>query len=310
MTKWVLTICIFAFLSISWLPAPLCRAGNDDGQAPVRNAVTEAATGLVRVGDIDVSYRVKGEGFPIILITGYSATMDIWDPLTIEVLSARYKVIIFDNRGIGKTTASDKPFTIELFAEDTRGLMDALKIKKAHLLGWSMGTFIATELALRYPEKVDKLILYAGNCDWTGSDVVEARPEVLAALMDLSGSRQERSGRLVSILYPGKWLDDHPDFLQKLPRAKEQPLRETLERQGNALASWKGTCKRIGTLSSPTLIITGTEDVVIPPANSLRMAAKIPGSWLIRMPGGHSAMHQYPETFSRCLRTFLDGEKE
>ena len=295
---------ILILLLLFCLAAPATRAGAADAPAPVRNRAAEAVTRSVRVGDIEMSYRVMGGGFPLILITGYSATMDLWDTRVIGALAAHYKVIIFDNRGMGKTSASDKPFTIELFMEDTRGLMDTLKIKKAHILGWSMGTFIATELALKYPERVERLILYAGNCDWTGPDVVEARPEVLAALMDLTGSREERSGRLVSILYPKKWLDGHPDFLQKLPRVKEQPLRETLERQGDALVAWKGTCKRIDTFSQKTLIITGTEDVVIPPANSLRMAAKIAGSWLIRLPGGHSAMYQYPETFSRCLSPF------
>ncbi len=263
----------------------------------------------IRVGEIDISYRIIGDGHPLVLITGYSATMDMWDPLVISELSSRYKLILFDNRGMGKTTATDKPFTIELFAQDTIGLLDALRIPKAHVLGWSMGTFIATELALRYPGRINKLILYAGNCGWNNKDAVKARPEVSAALMDLSGTKEERSKRLVNILFPKKWLDDHPDFLKNLPRPQESPSRTSVERQGQAINNWLGACARLDTVTQPTLLIAGLEDVVIPPANSLMMASRIPNSWLIRIPGGHSNMYQYPETFSRCLLTFLEPEK-
>ncbi len=279
--------------------------------APPPAATDQApATQTVRVGDIDVSYRVVGSGFPIVLIPGYSATMDMWDPLMIKRLSSRFKVILFDNRGIGRTTSSTKPFTIELFAEDTRGLMDALKIRKAHILGWSMGTFIATEMALRYPDRVEKLVLYAGNCAWSGNGTVKPRPEVSKDLMDLSGTPEERSKRLISILFPEKWLLDHPDFLKSLPGPAIPVSRETSEAQGRAIDAWTGTCGRLASLAKPTLVITGTEDVIIPPANSLRMASKIPGSWLIRIPGGHANMYQFPGTFSQCLLTFLEAEQE
>jgi pimeloyl-ACP methyl ester carboxylesterase len=276
-------------------------------------AVTDAgsiATQSVRVHDIDMSYRVMGEGHPLLLITGYGATMDLWDPVMLRELSLRYKVVMFDNRGIGKTTASDKPFTIGLFAEDTIGFMDALKIGKAYILGWSMGAFIATELALKYPERVGKLILYAGNCGWKGKEVVQASPEVASALMDLSGTQEERGKRLINILFPTKWLDSHPEFLKNLPGPKEPPSRIIIEKQGQAINAWPGTCDRLDKITHPTLFITGTEDVIIPPVNSLLMASRVRGSWVIRLPGGHSNMYQYPETFSRCLLTFLEAEQE
>ena len=235
--------------------------------------------------------------------------MDMWDPLVIKELSSRYKVILFDNRGMAKTTASEKPFTIELFAEDTLGLMDVLKIRKAHVMGWSMGTFIATELTLGHPDRVAKLILYAGNCGWTGGDIVAADPQVARDLMDLSGTPEDRSRRLISILFPKKWLEDHPGFLNGLPAPEVAPSRQSVERQGEAIRRWAGACKSLPKIAHPTLVITGTEDVVIPPANSLLMATRIPGSWLIRMAGGHSTIYQYPRDFSRYLLTFLEEER-
>lgn len=265
-------------------------------------------THTIRVGDIDIAYRTTGKGQPLVLITGYSATMDLWDPVIIRKLSLHYKVIMFDNRGIGKTTASEKPFTIGLFAEDTIGLMNALKIEKAHIFGWSMGTFIATEIALKYPEKVSKLILYAGNCNWKGKDVVQTNPEVESALFDLSGTAEDRGKRLIGILYPKKWLDDHPGFIGTLPKSEGQLSQASIEGQRMAITSWEGICGRLEKIAHPVLFITGTEDMVIPPANSLLMAKRVRGSWLIRLPGGHSNMYQYPETFSRCLLTFLEAD--
>lgn len=277
---------------------------------PAGASSSPAISQSVRACDISMGYTVIGEGHPLVLITGYSATMDMWDPLLIKELSSRYKVILFDNRGMGRTSASARPFSVELFVEDTVGLMDALKIKKAHILGWSMGTFIAMELALKYPDRVDSLVLYAGACGWKGKDVIEASSDVSSALMDLSGSGEDRSKRLINILFPQKWLEDHPDFLQNLPHPKIPPSIENIKRQGRAIDMWAGVCDRLAGISQPALFITGTEDVVIPPANSLLMASRIPSSWLIRLPGGHSNMYQYPATFARCILDFLGAEKE
>ena len=309
MKKYSVPVIALFILCIFSCAAPILWGAGNEAPPPPKTVVTQAPLQTVRVGDIDIGYRVIGDGFPLVLVTGYSATMDMWDPLVIKELSARYKVILFDNRGIATTSASDKPFSIELFAEDTIGLMDALKIRKAHLLGWSMGTFIAEEAALRHPDRVEKLVLYAGNCGWDGPGVVKPSPEVAKDLMDLSGPAEERAKRLISILYPKKWLEDHPDFLKGLPRPQGPVSHDTIERQGRAIGAWKGTCGRLATLTQPVLVITGTEDVIIPPANSLAMASLIPGSWLIRMPGGHANIYQYPKTFSRCLLTFLEAEQ-
>jgi pimeloyl-ACP methyl ester carboxylesterase len=121
----------------------------------------------ITVGDISIAYKQIGKAGakPIILITGGGATMDMWNPLLLAKLtSANYKVIIFENRGVGESTAGTKEFSISQFANDTSGLLDALRISKADVLGWSMGGFIAQQLALTNPDKVDNLILYATSC--------------------------------------------------------------------------------------------------------------------------------------------------
>ena len=125
--------------------------------------ITKSEIKTVPVGDITIAWKEAGSGETLILITGSGSTMDMWDTRMVNQLAQHYRVIAFDNRGMGNSTSSDRDYTIRLFANDTAAFMDALGIKKAHVMGWSMGTFVAQELALGYPEKVDKLILYAGS---------------------------------------------------------------------------------------------------------------------------------------------------
>jgi pimeloyl-ACP methyl ester carboxylesterase len=113
----------------------------------------------VKVDDIQMHYEVKGRGFPLVMIMGMMRTMETWDPRLVEGLSKHFKLVLFDNRGVGRTDICKGDYTIRRFADDTAGLMNALGISKAHVLGISMGGMTAQELALNYPEKVSKLVL-------------------------------------------------------------------------------------------------------------------------------------------------------
>lgn len=259
----------------------------------------------VHVADIDVAYRVFGEGYPLVLIMGYSGTMDLWQPRVLASLARRHRVIIFDNRGMGETPSSEKPFSIEQFADDTAGLLDALGIKQAHVLGWSMGTNIALEFALRYPEKVNKLILYAADCG--GKEAIQPSAEVVQAMTDTSGTEEERGMRMLGILFPEQWLKANPDPGKYLPPVTESSSPENIRRQWDAMMKWAGAYSRLKQIRQRTLLITGADDVSTPPANSLMLAGEIPGARLVQINGaGHGLMYQYPEEFSKTLLLFLE----
>jgi pimeloyl-ACP methyl ester carboxylesterase len=259
----------------------------------------------VPVGDINIFYRVMGQGDPIVLIMGYSSTMDTWDPILLKSLSSKYKVITFDNRGMGNTTAPPGNFSITQFANDTVGLMTALGIEKAHILGWSMGSFVAQELAIRYPERVNKTVLYGGDCG--GREAIMPSPEVLNDLSNTSGSPEERGMRLFNLLFPKDWLSKQPPFYEWFPIPKETSQPENIERQMQAIATWPGTCDRLGSIKSSTLVITGTEDVLTPPENAFILAQRINGSWLVRFEGaGHGLMYQYPDRFAKIVEDFIE----
>ena len=103
--------------------------------------------------------------------------MDHWSSSVLQDLSSNHTVIIFDNRGVGNTTLGTKPFSIQQFTNDTVGLLDALKIQKADVLRFSMGSFVAQGLTLMHPEKVNRLILYAASCG--GQEGIPQSPQVV-----------------------------------------------------------------------------------------------------------------------------------
>ncbi|MFH1199128.1 MAG: alpha/beta hydrolase [Candidatus Omnitrophota bacterium] len=262
-------------------------------------------TQLVKVDDCTLGYKTFGQGYPLVMITGYSATMDMWDARVLSKLARRYKVIIFDNRGMGASTASNKEFSIKLFADDTAGLFKALNIKQANVLGYSMGASIALEFTLKYPEMANKLILYAGNCG--GKEPVSPTPENMQKLIDTSGTPEERGKRLLRLLLPEQWLKDNPDPAKYLPKITETSSMVIIDRQTKALTTWEGCYSRLPDIIQPVLLITGTEDVVTPAENSLILANRIPLAWLAQIKGGgHGLMYQSPRKFSKVILAFLE----
>ena len=107
----------------------------------------------IKVGDMKVGYKEFGKGDPLVMIMGYGSTMNFWEQSLIVDLAKNFRVIIFDNRGINATSVGTKELTLDQFASDTAGLLDALNIKKANILGWSMGSLIAQIIAIKNPEK-------------------------------------------------------------------------------------------------------------------------------------------------------------
>jgi pimeloyl-ACP methyl ester carboxylesterase len=302
------SIALFTLVTIVTLPSyniDIYRVNAFNQENQTLNLHT-IETRKVHVGDIDMAYKVFGNGSPILLINGFSAPLDFWDPLLLEKLASNHTVITFDNRGIGNTTSGNKQFSITQFAEDTSGLMDALKIKKADLMGWSMGGMIAQEVALSNPEKVGKLIIYASICG--GNQSVAPSPEVLKIFSNQSGSMIERLQRFLPLLFPDEWRENNPDLIRELPKSTEISPIKTLNLQTEAITKWNGTCDRLASITQPTMVLVGTDDVLTVPANSILITERIPGAWLVQIKGGgHAMMMQYPEKFTNVVTIFLES---
>jgi pimeloyl-ACP methyl ester carboxylesterase len=298
----ILTV-LLALAGCTGAPA---RPGTNGTATPAVPAgdIKRAEIKTVPVGDITMAYKEVGSGEPLILIMGYAGTMDLWDTRFLNKLAKQYHVIVFDNRGMGHSTSSDKEYSIRLFASDTAGLMDALGIKKAHIMGWSMGTFVAQELTLGYPEKVDKLILYAATPG--GKEAEPPSLRVIAALTNTTGTDRERGERLFGVLFPPAWLMQNPDPSNYFPGVTETSPPATILRQDAAIQAWNGTYSRLPAIQQPLLLIAGVQDVIAPPGNSLLIAEQVPQAWLVRIRGGgHGLMYQYPDDLAALVLTFL-----
>jgi pimeloyl-ACP methyl ester carboxylesterase len=274
----------------------------------------------IHVGDIDIAYKTFGKGDPILLISGASSDMNAWEPSTLRNLSSNHTVIVYDSRGVGKTTIGSKPFSVQLLANDTAGLLDALKIQKADVLGYSLGSFVAQQLTVTHPEKVNKLILVASSCGGKGSipkppQFIKLQSEITNKSLNNIPVSQGEINTLVSASYGSGWIRLHPESVKKFPTAQEafsSVSPNTLRGQYNAgigweATNWNGTCDELAKIAKPTLLITGTDDNnYVPHDNSLILAGKIPGAWLIQIKdAGHAVMGQYPDKINRVLQTFL-----
>ena len=281
----------------------------------------------VRVGDIDVAYKMFGKGEPILLFNGASDGMDAWDPSFLTGLSSNHTVIAFDQRGIGNTTTGSKPYTMLQLANDTAGMMDALKIPKADVMGYSLGSFLAQQLTISYPEKVNSLILVASTCG--GKDGIDQPPEfkklqseiVNKTLNNGSISQEEIKSLVTSSLGSG-WVRLHPESLEgfenitSLQQLKPGLPPEIANNQNNVghawtATNWSGACDALAKIAKPTLVIAGTDDnYYVPHGNALILADKIPGAWLVQIKdAGHAVMDQYPDEISKILNTFLSTTK-
>jgi len=260
-----------------------------------------------KVGDIDIGYKKIGVGPPILLITGFSASMNNWPPTLISNLSKHHTVYIFDNRGIGNTTLGYKNFTNDQFTQDTLGLMNALNISKADIIGFSMGGFIAQDIALTNPLKINKLVIYATVCGGPESTPLH---ENLTKITLNSKNATEFYRGLVPLIFPKELIGNNQGVIDNI--AEKFPVNtsmDTIRNQYSAVYSWyyKGVCNQLGKIDIPTLIIVGTKDILTPPVNSLMMTEKIPDSWLIRIQGGgHAVMAQNDSKIATISEAFLN----
>jgi pimeloyl-ACP methyl ester carboxylesterase len=276
----------------------------------------------VQVGDIEIAYKMLGKGDPILLFNGASDVMDGWDPSFPRSLSSNHTVIAFDSRGLGNTTMGSEPYTSQQLANDAAGLLDALNTPKADVLGYSLGSFIAQQFTIMYPDKVNTLTLVGSSCggkDHTPKppEFIKLQSEIVNKSLNNVSISQEEMKELVAASVGSGWLKLHPEVLENIPtdlqQTKPELSPEAMNNQNNVgkewedNPNWSGACDELAKLDKPTLVITGTDDnKYVPYVNSLKIVEKIPGAWLVQIKNaGHAVMDQYPDEIGKILNTFL-----
>ncbi len=268
-----------------------------------------------------------GKGDPIILHNGASENMNAWDPSFLTGLSSNHTVIIFDSRGIGNTTAGTEPYSIKLLGNDTAGLMDALKIQQANVLGYSLGTYITQQFASTHPDKVSSIILIAGTCGGKdhvppSDEFIQLQDGILNKSLNNIPLSQDEMKSLVNASLGSGWIKLHPesveipDNITSLQQMKPGLSSETMNNQYKGAkawvaSDWNGACDDLAKIDKPLLVIAGTDDnELVPHENSLVIANKVPGAWLVQIKdAGHAIMIQYPDEVGKIIETFLSTVK-
>ena len=255
-----------------------------------------------------IAYRRIGSGRPLLALNGFAATNADWDPSFIDGLASFNELILLDNRGIGSSVDNGRPFDIAKLADDAAHVIESLGFEHTSVMGWSMGGFIAQALALRHPDHVDKLILL--STDSGGPDSDRASTAIWSQLIDTSGTPHEQARRLLFLLFPIDVAESlYRQFGDVVAAARAQLSPELVERQAAAMDAWhnSGVASRLREIHVPVLIGTGTEDIVIPPSNALKLVNTIPGAWLAQFPrAGHAVMAQYPRALADLINCFLE----
>lgn len=257
---------------------------------------------------IELYYESHGEGKPLVLISGLGYPLWQWHKM-VPVLAEHFQVITFDNRGVGQSDKPAGPYTAQMLAQDTVGLLDALGIEKAIIVGHSMGGFIAQAMALDFPQRVEKLILCSTN--FGGPHHVPVTPEAMKVLSDVTSDPLTRfkNGLVVSTA-PG-WADKNPEMIEEWIKwrvanpIEPAPYQAQLAIGLSLLPEAAAFEDKLQRLDVPTLILFGAHDKVVPPANADLLSKKISGSTVMIFPdAGHFFPIEIAEAASRAITDF------
>ena len=267
-----------------------------------------------KLDGITLYYEVHGnKGSPLLMIHGLGCSIADWSRGLIRSLSTEHVVVIFDNRGTGQSHKPTDPFTMADLARDSIGILDTLQIDWAHIFGCSLGGMIAQHVALNYPTRVQTLILACTSSVWGHPKFVAPTEEVVAQLArPSSGDRAQDIREGWQILHPPAFLESRRDWLeqelQKLLDLK-YPITPDYARelQIGAVLSSHNTYDKLSQILCPTLVQTGTADILIPPENSRILADRIPKSQLIEYPDqGHGFLGPCEEQVAQDILDFLE----
>ena len=268
---------------------------------------------IAKINDIDMYYEEHGDpnAEPLLLVMGFAMNATSWG-LQIPAFSERYRVIAFDNRGVGRTAQPEGPYSVPQMAADAAGLLDHLSIESAHVVGVSMGGMIAQEFALRYPARVRGLVLACttpGGPHSAGYQQMMEQSAEGMALTDLSAMMtpdgiKEGMDRLFTAEFQA-----HPSAAAIQMGVAGMMYPQTLTGMKGQLAAVRAhdTYDRLSKISAPTLVIAGDADTFVDAANSPILASRIPGAKLVMLPGQkHGFTAEKPDETNAAILDFLE----
>jgi 3-oxoadipate enol-lactonase len=255
-------------------------------------------------GDTQIFWEERGSGEPLVLVMGLGWPRQMW-ARHLPALTERFRVITFDNRGVGQTATAASQWTLSDMADDAVAVLDAAGVIRAHVYGASMGGGIAQVLALEHPDRVGALIL---GCTATRAAKrhVPWWPVIRHLVPALAAGRQARTVALGRALVYGPATD--PALIAEDVRLLDSLHRppEGIRAQRRAVQDYEGSQLRLGSVRSPTLIIHGSDDRLVPLRYGEELARLIPGADLVVLPGaGHMYVTDATQAADSAVLTFL-----
>lgn len=260
---------------------------------------------LVEVDGVPIAWEATGEGESLLLVQGLGFAGEMWYRV-VPHLATRFRVITCDNRGTGATGAPPGPYTVETMARYALAVIDAAGGGQANILGISLGGLVVQQIALSAPERVKSLILAATSCG--DPAVAVPAPPVVAETLRTRASLAPRESIEVMIPYayssatPREWIDEDTRRRLERPTTPEGYMNQLM-----GASQWRGSVDRLKDIASPTLVVHGTDDGMVPVANADVLAAAIPGAELVLIDGaGHVLMTDVAERLAEIVAGFID----
>jgi pimeloyl-ACP methyl ester carboxylesterase len=291
----------------SWAAVAICLAlaapAAASGTAPSRS-ITDAPIRTVQAGQGKIGYRSVGKGRPLVLVMGLSGTMDAWPPSFVDSLAARRRVVTFDNEGIRRSTLGPGTLTVGSMADDVASLIRVLRLRRADVLGWSMGGMIAQSLARQHPKRVRRLVLCA-----TAPGDGRATPPAADVITQLSTG----TANVFQLLFPpghdsaaqayARAITSYPSAS---PAAPPEVTRAQLAASATWLAGGDPSGRPLSRLRPPVLVGGGALDRLLPVANQRYLARAVPNARLRVYPdAAHGFFLQHRREFVRVVDRFL-----
>ena len=262
----------------------------------------------VTLDGIEINYRIDGDGGEtVVLVNGLADELLSWEYQVGALLDAGFRVLRFDNRGVGLSSKPTGPYTTQMFAQDTRALVDHLGVDRFHLLGVSMGGMIAQEFALAWPEKLLSLVL---ACTY-------GRPDAFCQRMFAYWADLANFAGLGPVMRDVTLWAFTPEFFEQRPeearefdtamRMIDQPIPAYLAQLHSIQHHDAGD--RLGEIAVPTLVLAGEQDILIPVALSRRLVDAIPNAEWETTAGGHACIWEHPTDFNRHVTDFVSRHR-
>ena len=256
----------------------------------------------IDAGGIELYYERAGEGEPMLLVQGMSATALAWGDEFLEELRRDFDVIVFDNRGMGRSARAEPPFTIADMAADAVALLDALGLETVHLVGISMGGAIAQEVALAHPARLRTLTLGATFCGGPGSTLMSPEDLQMLGAAYASGEREQVFRAMWEINMSPDYRAEDSRFAAFREMGSQLPAPRPVVMEQMRSCAAHDTSARLDRISTPTLVIHGTADRLVGVANGKRIAELMPARLELLEGAGHMFWWELPKRSAELIR--------